>query len=367
MKYGVMYYKATDNIGDDIQTYAELKYLPKVDYYVDREHLSTFMPESKEYVSVIMNGLYIHNKIAWPPSPYINPLLISMHFKELIETDVGDSYLKDFGGEFLKQYGPVGARDTETLKRLNKNGINSYFSGCMTLTLEKFEGIEKKKKICLVDVDKEVIKKVKTTVRNEFEIEVLSHYINPEDSEKKSFEKRMKDVENLLKKYQESHLVITSRLHVALPSVALDVPVILIHNKVFDEDRLGVFLKFVISFEKEKFLNQDIKHIILNPDKNSIEYIEIKEKINNRCKEFINLSKYNKSINGKKLNKRKLPKLQDYQKYTKNINWYIDIYERERLALENLAQKKVEDYRLLHNEIDRLNNIINSSKKNINF
>ena len=79
MKYGIMYYKSTDNLGDDIQTYAAIKYLPHIDYYIDRENSSCFVPEEKEYISVIMNGWYIHNKIAWPPSPYINPLLISMH------------------------------------------------------------------------------------------------------------------------------------------------------------------------------------------------------------------------------------------------------------------------------------------------
>ena len=239
MKYGLMYYKSTDNIGDDIQTYAAMKFLPHIDYYIDRENLSCFVPDKKEYVSMIMNGWFIHNKLAWPPSPYINPLLISMHFKVLEETDVGDAYLKDFGGDFLKQYGPVGARDFETIKRLENNNIDAYFSGCMTLTLEKFCKIKKKKKICLVDVSNDVISKVKENTN--YEIEVLSHTLNPRDAEKKSINERMNDVEKILKKYQESKLVITTRLHVALPSLALGTPVIVLHKKVFDEDRLGTF------------------------------------------------------------------------------------------------------------------------------
>ena len=31
MKYGLMYYKRTDNIGDDFQTYAAKRFLKKVD------------------------------------------------------------------------------------------------------------------------------------------------------------------------------------------------------------------------------------------------------------------------------------------------------------------------------------------------
>ena len=176
MKYGLMYYKSTDNIGDDIQTYVAMKFLPHIDYYIDRESLSCFVPDKKEYVSMIMNGWFIHNKLAWPPSPYINPLLISMHFKDLEETDIGDMYLKGIGGDFLKQYGPVGARDFETIKRLEKNSIDAYFSGCLTLTLEKFSKVKKKKKICLVDVSNEVISKVKDNTN--LEIEIITHSLN---------------------------------------------------------------------------------------------------------------------------------------------------------------------------------------------
>ena len=36
MKYGLLVFKETDNIGDDIQAYAAERFLPKVDYYIDR-------------------------------------------------------------------------------------------------------------------------------------------------------------------------------------------------------------------------------------------------------------------------------------------------------------------------------------------
>ena len=37
MKYGLIYYKNTHNLGDDILSYVGKKFLPKVDYYIDRE------------------------------------------------------------------------------------------------------------------------------------------------------------------------------------------------------------------------------------------------------------------------------------------------------------------------------------------
>lgn len=336
MKYGLMYYKSTDNLGDDIQTYASMKFLPHIDYYIDREDLSCFVPKEKEYVSMIMNGWFIHNKLAWPPSPYINPLLISMHFKVLENTDIGDIYLKDFGGEILKRFGPVGARDIETKNRLENNEIDSYFSGCMTLTIEKFCKVKKKKKICLVDVPKSVYLKVKENT--DCEIEVITHFLNQKETEKKSFNERMQNVEKVLKKYQESKIVITTRLHVALPCVALGTPVIVLHKEVFDEDRLGSYFYLFTNYIEEDFLNMDIKKVLDKPKKNSKEYIKIKKQLKKRCKEFIKISE------GTEFDKNRLPKIEEYKEYTNRLSWYKNIYEKERLIVEKIEQKRIEEF-----------------------
>ena len=50
MKYGLLYYKDTGNIGDDIQSYAASKFLPKIDYMIDRENIEMFAPNKKEKV-----------------------------------------------------------------------------------------------------------------------------------------------------------------------------------------------------------------------------------------------------------------------------------------------------------------------------
>ena len=36
MKYGLVVYKDTDNIGDDILSYAAMRFLPRIDYIIDR-------------------------------------------------------------------------------------------------------------------------------------------------------------------------------------------------------------------------------------------------------------------------------------------------------------------------------------------
>lgn len=359
MKYGLMYYKDTDNIGDDIQTYAARRFLPHIDYYIDRESLNCFIPKEKEYVSMIMNGWYIHNKCAWPPSPYINPLLISMHFMSIDETDVGDKYIQGIGGKYLKQYEPVGARDIETMKRLERNGIEAFFSGCMTLTLQKFDNIQKNNKIFLVDASDSIKEKVKSE-NTDYEIEEITHWTIQEEISKKTIDQRMQDVENLLKKYQGAHLVITNRLHVALPCIALGTPVILVHKEYYDEDRLGVFLKYMDNYTDSEFCNMDINELLKFPKANNDEYKIIANSLIEKCQTFINqCEKANMDIS-------KLPDTkQYYDNYVSKIEWYKDLFECERLSLEKGEQKRVFEFQERQKEAKYFNEKIAYLEQNL--
>lgn len=337
MKYGLLYYKETDNIGDDIQTYAAKRFLPSVDYVVDRENLNCFIPDKKELVSVIMNAWYLHNKAAWPPSPYINPLLISMHFTESFENDVGDAYLKGIGGEYLRRREPVGARDTNTQKRLEKNNIQNYLSGCLTLTIQKFKDVEKGDYICAVDVPEEIIEKLEEKTGRE--IKVITHHCNQDEMKEKSFEQRMEEVEALLKIYQGAHLVITNRLHTILPAMALETPVILLHKEDYEADRLGDYIKYVKSYSFKEFLENDILDDIETPSENNKDYLEIRKDLEKRVEEFIN--------NSKKIDDSDLPSLEEYKEYVKNISYYKDLYEALRL-------KSIERYKSYKNELNEV-------------
>lgn len=333
MKYGIMYYKDTDNIGDDIQAYAAKRFLPQIDYYIDREDLNCFVPKNKEYVSVIMNGWFLHNKAAWPPSPYINPLLMSMHFTCLEKIDVGEKYLIGLGGDYLKKHEPIGARDIETKNRLTRNGIESYFSGCMTLTIPPFENVKKKEYICIVDVDEDSRKLIKENTTRE--IKELTHNVNSEEINKKDFETRMKDVENLLKIYQGAKIVFTNRLHVALPCIALETPVVLIHKENFEEDRLGTYLDYVISYSDKEFKEIDIKILIDNPPKNNQKHLEIRNSLIEKCKQFV------KKCETEKLNEDNLPDVEEYKKYTKKLKWYVNMYaELKKRMISNVGESE---------------------------
>ena len=359
MKYGIMYYKETDNIGDDIQTYTAIRFLPHIDYYVDREDLNCFIPENKEYVSIIMNGWFMHNKAAWPPSPYLNPLLTSIHFTCLEKIDVGEKYLQGLGEEYLKQHQPIGCRDNETQKRLERNGIENYFSGCMTLTINPFENIEKKDYICLVDLDEKSTNLVKANTNRE--IKEITHDLNQEETKNKSFEKRMEEVEKLLKTYQSAHLVLTNRLHVALPCVALGTPVILVHKEQFEADRLGTFLQYVNSYSDVEFEKIEIKEILENPKQNSSKYLEIKNSLEKQCKEFIEKCEKNENIN-----EAELPEIDEYKKYVERIKWYQQLHEDIRVKAKNNIYEAEARYREYQEEIRKIHdNYKNLEQENI--
>jgi len=373
MKYGLLYYKETDNIGDDIQTYAQKQFLPEVNYLIDREELNLFVPKEKGYVATIMNAWYLHNKAAWPPSPYIKPLLTSMHFSINKRLNGGDDYIKGEGAEYLIKHGPVGCRDEETVKRLNENGVPTYFSGCMTLTLKPFTNLEKKDYICAVDVDEKTLEKIKESTNRE--IKVITHAVNPEEISVKTIEERMLEVEKLLKTYQEAHLIITSRLHTMLPSVALGTPTILIHKEEYEKDRLETFLKYVDSYVDTEFWNMSISNILESPKPNNKEYLEIANNLSKICNEFIENSKLENEEN----DTNELPSIEEYSKRIKHLKHTNNLYEKAwRQSLSNIyemdgyfrqlqkANEKNEEIQKQLNEIVEENNQLKQTNEELN-
>lgn len=125
--------KVCKNIGDYVQSIAARQYLDHVDEYIEQEEASNYYPEDEVPAKMIMNGWFQWRAENWPPSPYIKPLLVSMHISPLKTRQL----LTDAGKEFLRKNGPVGCRDLHTKQILEENGIPAYFSGCLTLTLGK--------------------------------------------------------------------------------------------------------------------------------------------------------------------------------------------------------------------------------------
>ena len=287
----------TTNIGDDIQALAANQYLPWQDAVSDREKLSSF--QAPATLKVIMNGWYMHNPKAWPPSDSINPLLISMHISPLAARYM----LKGAGKEYLVKYGPVGARDFHTLELLQNAGIESYFSGCLTLTLKNFlEGQEHPPQannnieILLIDLEDSLAKRLKShttyPVTHLTQLWRGANYTKPSaafslakkvkslfppltreylsyrlrDRLELNPEHRLAAATERLRRLRNARLVVTSRLHAALPAVSFGTPVIFIHNNPNDV-RFGGLIDLTNVLSKEELL-ANWEHLIKTPPPN---------------------------------------------------------------------------------------------------
>lgn len=284
MKFGLVVYLKTDNIGDDVQSYAAKRFLPTVDYVIDREALDTFDSHG-EVVKAIMNGWYMYSKFNWPPASAIDPLWVAMHISENDYFGIGERFLEGIGGDYLRHYAPIGARDVSTLEMLERNHIPAYLSGCLTLTIPQFDNVEKTNEVLLVDLDE----KSEAVVRKMYPAEnfqSVTHNVNAEEYSALSAEDRLRRVEKLLRRYQGAKCVITSRLHCALPCLALRTPVLLVYKREY-APRMQSFLTLLHYTEIDSFDEGVRAFDPANPKANSEAYLPIREELSRRCREFL--------------------------------------------------------------------------------
>ena len=234
----------------------------------------------------------------------------------------------------------------------------------MTLTTEKFENVKKEDYICIVDVEDDVYEKIKKSTKRE--IKKITHSVDSKIIQKKSFEQRMNDVEKLLKTYQAVHIVVTSRLHVALPSIALGTPVILIVKKNYEKDRLETFLKYPSAhyFSEEfcEFNNEIISDILEQKKENNNEYKEIREKLIEKCTEFIEKSEKDG------LNNDLLPDVIELheilrKKAKANIYEYEKNYRNFQNEIEDMKNEEDELEKIILNEREEKKKLVSKMKK----
>ena len=288
MKYGLLMCKNTDNIGDDIQSYAAKRFLPRIDVVIDRESLDSFRLESgqTEPISVIMNAWYMHKKYNWPPAGLINPLFISMHVSahgDLYRID--DRFLDGLGGAYLRRFEPIGARDESTLSLLEKKGIRAYFSGCLTLTLSLPDTLEKSDEVILTDVNPAIA----VTLKKQFPGEnwqSVTHCVDPPAISTLAPDERLEAVEALLHRYKRAKCVVTQRLHCALPCLALGTPVLLLYEE-WSLDRMSSFLPLLNSIPVGQAANGRCRYNISSPPANPTKYLKYRHTLEERCCAFI--------------------------------------------------------------------------------
>lgn len=91
---------------------------------------------------------------------------------------------------------------------------------------------------------------------------------------------------NLLNAYQSSSAVITSRLHVAMPCLALETPVLLLDDSNGKDGRFWGLSNLLRNSNTDWYLRNMDFFDYNNPVKNSNDYISLRNKLISQCESF---------------------------------------------------------------------------------
>jgi len=209
LKVALLDYSNTTNIGDNIQTLAVAQHIDQDYGLVDRDFLHQY---DGDKCVVVMNGWFTHEPQNWPPSPAITPLFFGFH----VTPETAASFERHRA--YFERFAPIGCRDQATADMVKGWGVNAYVSGCATMTFPTRAHEPAAPKVFLVDQHKRHFPR---EARNK-SVEI-SHEIPFQVSSETKFAM----ARELLGFYRDNAgLVITSRIHSAMPCAAMGIPVV---------------------------------------------------------------------------------------------------------------------------------------------
>jgi len=235
MKFGMLYtndrYK--NNIGEGMLPLA-LRYVYKQMGIEEKDTICISQDELSTY-----SGAYLLLPIcSWISELFRMEKTLSKCFSERIVPVFTNFFLandlfseaiytteKDREIAWLKSYEPIGCRDEFTMVMLRRYGINAYLSGCITIVLPRCDINQiSKRKVFLVDIDSDLEKHIPESLMQD--AVRFSHDFPP------NLENPLEEIQNVYNLYQnEARLMVTSRLHAAIPCMAAGIPVIFAKNE----------------------------------------------------------------------------------------------------------------------------------------
>lgn len=253
VKVGLFCYSNSTNVGDFIQTLAVAQHLDQEYHLVDRDFMNQY---DGEPMAVVMNGWFTDEPDNWPPSPSIIPVFLGFHISRESAAIIREHK------EYFKRYAPIGCRDHMTAEYMRECSIDAYVSGCATMTFPRRAADLAADKVVLVD---EPLRNFLRSERRDFVF--ISHELEPYMSQPLRFQA----ASELLDFYRENAgLIITRRIHCAMPCAAMGIPVVFsgmkdgrtrivdilgLHCKQakrYPRSRLADFPREVVEFEEKK-------------------------------------------------------------------------------------------------------------------
>lgn len=232
MKVGLLGFTTT-NLGDDLQAIATSLNLPFVDRVIEREKLADARFDEPHFT--IMQSWFTRQWFR-APSASIDPYYFAFC--------VGRPEMsRGLWPRHLKAHQPIGARDQETMARLARMGVESFWSGCLTLRIGSFlEPVpaEERSGVYFVDLAPEAERFVPDDIRaravrisNETPPALMADPLA-----------RMARVAALCDRLRRAELVVTRRLHTALPCAGFRTPTAIVISATAHDSNINRFSGF---------------------------------------------------------------------------------------------------------------------------
>lgn len=219
----------TTNLGDDTQSYAIALHLPRIDAWIDRDAMADLHLDSPH--RYVTNSWFFLGNDARLPTPQLEPVFhgISLGREELLTAPWLD---------YFRKFGPVGCRDQRSAERLQAAGVDAFWSGCLTLFIGAHHAPvppAARKGIYFIDVAEEVAERAVPKFIRDRAVR-LGNEIDPLIVHRTGH--RFAAVHRMMHRLAHAELVVTRRLHIALPCVGFGTPVLALPNARISDARL---------------------------------------------------------------------------------------------------------------------------------
>jgi hypothetical protein len=237
----------------------------------------------------------------------IQPLFVSLHI-----SNPGDVTQESI--DYLKKYAPIGCRDLATRDFLLSKGVDAYFTGCLTLTLGQTYAVpesERTNNVYFVDMDeanfvnawkyklfnktlvpKKLCARAKEIIRERFPDSDKFRYVHRTHVWFKDFiseKRRFALAHQYCQDYAEARLVVTRRIHCALPAAGMGTPALLVMLNPKDS-RFGE-LRELLNYVGVDTSGEFIEHLFLPENGqgllNSPKIKEIAQSLSEKCVSFV--------------------------------------------------------------------------------
>ncbi len=254
--------KDWQNLGDYYQSYAMRLILEELDLGQQIEEISKYELSTYdgEYIFLLMNCYdSLTNQLrlvksSYPISEKIIPCYVSYHLQSELSSDVA---------AYLKKYEPIGCRDEFTMNNMRRKGIKAYLTGCVTALLPRtalVPSIKEGGKIIFVDTPDSLEPFIPKEWKGNIEYYSAKYSIVRTDGSASLSPSECKTVSTYAMKQLEYYrtqaaIIVTSRLHVASPCMAMGIPVILTCDNI--DCRYTWIDKLLPVYSRENFKDID--------------------------------------------------------------------------------------------------------------